>query len=94
MVFDDVKVNEKFYKNMHMMPVFLFVSDNKKLMIVELLNRSSSCVQGKVIRQVQMILPKRCAELGSHDLDVKLIFMLNTLVMELQLQMRDITMPM
>jgi hypothetical protein len=41
-----------FTRNMHMMPVFLFVSDNKKLMTVELLNGSSSCVQGKVIRQV------------------------------------------
>jgi hypothetical protein len=41
-----------FTRNMHMMPVFLFVSDNKKLMTVELLNGSSSCAQGKVIRQV------------------------------------------
>jgi hypothetical protein len=46
------KLLRKFTSNMHMMPVFLFVSDNKKLMTVELLNGSNSCVQGKVIRQV------------------------------------------
>jgi hypothetical protein len=41
-----------FTRNMHVMPVFLFVSDNKKLMTVELLNEIDSCVQGKFIRQV------------------------------------------
>jgi hypothetical protein len=82
MVFDE----RNFIRNMHMIPVFLFTSDNKKLMTVELLNGSGSCVQGKVIRQAQelipMILLRRCTKLGSHDVDEKLIFMLNTLVKE------------
>jgi hypothetical protein len=37
-----------FTRSMHMMPVFLFVSDNKKLMTVELLNGSGSCVKGRL----------------------------------------------
>jgi hypothetical protein len=73
-----------FIRNMHMVPIFQFVSDNKELMIAELLNGSGSCAQGQVIRQAQqlnpMICPRRWAELGRQNVDVKLIFMLNALV--------------
>jgi hypothetical protein len=61
------KVLRNFVRNMHMVPVFQFVSDNKELMIAELLNESGSCAQGQVIRQAQqlnpIIRPRRCAEL-------------------------------
>jgi hypothetical protein len=73
-----------FIRNMRMVPVFQFVSDNKELMIAELLNESGSCAQGQVIRQAKqlnpIIHPRRCAELRRQDVDVKLIFMLSAQV--------------
>jgi hypothetical protein len=69
-------------------------------MLMEWLSRSGSCVQEKGIKQKKkkalVVHHQRVAEVGSRDVDVQLIFMLNALLkasMSLQHYMRNITIP-